>query len=135
MAEDEMVGWHHQLNGHEFEQTLGDGEGQGSLACSCPRGHLLLPGPGKETGQECRVRLAISHIMLFMTEDSRMSQPYVLWDHGGLSSQSAWTQRSASAPTHCGVTAQSLTCPHPSLQLFSGHSDSNCLGRLWASRT
>ena len=30
----EMVGWHHQLNGHEFEQALGDGEGQGSLACS-----------------------------------------------------------------------------------------------------
>ena len=32
-TEDEMVGWHHQLNGHEFKQTLGDGEGQGSLAC------------------------------------------------------------------------------------------------------
>ena len=31
--EDEMVGWHHWLNGHEFEQTLGDGEGQGSLVC------------------------------------------------------------------------------------------------------
>ena len=31
MTEDEMVGWHHQLNGHEFEQALGDGEGQGSL--------------------------------------------------------------------------------------------------------
>ena len=31
MAEGEMVGWYHQLNGHEFEQTLGDGEGQGSL--------------------------------------------------------------------------------------------------------
>ena len=30
MTEDEMVGWHHQLNGHEFEQELGDGEGQGS---------------------------------------------------------------------------------------------------------
>ena len=30
--EDEMVGWHHQLNGHEFEQTVGD-DGQGSLAC------------------------------------------------------------------------------------------------------
>ena len=28
-----MVGWYHQLNGHEFKQTLGDGEGQGSLAC------------------------------------------------------------------------------------------------------
>ena len=31
-TEDEMVGWHHRLNGHEFEQTLGDSEGQGSLA-------------------------------------------------------------------------------------------------------
>ena len=32
MTEDEMVGWHHQLNGHEFEQALGVGDGQGSLA-------------------------------------------------------------------------------------------------------
>ena len=32
-TEDEMVGWHHRLTGHEFEQTLGDGEGQGRLAC------------------------------------------------------------------------------------------------------
>ena len=36
-AEDEMVGWHHQHNGHEFEQTLGDSEGQGSVACCNPR--------------------------------------------------------------------------------------------------
>ena len=33
MREDEMVGWHHQLNGHEFEQALGTGDGQGSLVC------------------------------------------------------------------------------------------------------
>ena len=38
MTEDETVGWHHQLHGHEFEQTLGDGEGQGSLACFSPWG-------------------------------------------------------------------------------------------------
>ena len=38
MAEDEMVGWHHLFNGHEFEKTPGDGEGQGSLACCSPRG-------------------------------------------------------------------------------------------------
>ena len=31
-----MTGWHHQLNGHEFEQALGDGEGQESLACCSP---------------------------------------------------------------------------------------------------
>ena len=35
-TEDEMVGCHHQLNGHEFEQTLGDSEGQGNLACCSP---------------------------------------------------------------------------------------------------
>ena len=34
-----MVGWHHRLNEHEFKQTLGDGEGQGSLVCCGPRGH------------------------------------------------------------------------------------------------
>ena len=33
-----MVGWHHRLNGRESEQALGDGEGQGSLACYSPRG-------------------------------------------------------------------------------------------------
>ena len=36
MTEDEMLGWHHQLNGHEFEQTLGIGDGQGSMACCSP---------------------------------------------------------------------------------------------------
>ena len=39
--QDEMVGWHHQLNGHEFEQTPGNSEGQGSLACSSPRGRRV----------------------------------------------------------------------------------------------
>ena len=38
VTEDEMVGWHHRLNGHAFEQTLGDGEGQGILACCSPWG-------------------------------------------------------------------------------------------------
>jgi len=33
MTEDEITGWHHQLDGHEFEQTLGGGNGQGGLAC------------------------------------------------------------------------------------------------------
>ena len=39
MTEDEMVGWHHQLNGYEFEQTPGDSEGQGTLACCSPWSH------------------------------------------------------------------------------------------------
>ena len=39
MTKDEMVGWHHQLDGHEFEQAPGVGDGQGSLACCNPWGH------------------------------------------------------------------------------------------------
>ena len=46
MTEDEMVGWHHRLNGHEFEQALGVGAGQGSLVCCSPWGcrelHMTL---------------------------------------------------------------------------------------------
>ena len=37
-TKDKMVGWHHWLNGHEFEQTLGDSKGQGNLACCSPGG-------------------------------------------------------------------------------------------------
>ena len=39
MTEDEMVGWHHWLDAHEFEQAKGDGDGQGRLACWSPWGH------------------------------------------------------------------------------------------------
>ena len=38
MTEDKLVGWHHQLNGYESEQALGDGDGQGSLVCRSPCG-------------------------------------------------------------------------------------------------
>ena len=41
-TEDEMVGWHHPLNGHEFEQDPGDGEGQGSLEWCCSWGRKEL---------------------------------------------------------------------------------------------
>ena len=42
MTEDEMVGWHHRLNGHKSEQGPGVGDGQGSLACLSPWGHQEL---------------------------------------------------------------------------------------------
>ena len=40
-SEDEMVGWHHRCNGHEFKQTPGAGDGQGSLECCSPWGHRV----------------------------------------------------------------------------------------------
>ena len=62
MTEDEMVGWHHLLNGHEFEQTLEDSEGQGSLvseSCSVVSDSLQPNGlysprnsPGQNTGMD-----------------------------------------------------------------------------------
>ena len=42
MTENEMVGWNHQINGHEFEQTPGDCEEQGSLVCCSPLGRKEL---------------------------------------------------------------------------------------------
>ena len=42
MTEDEMVGWHHRLDGHKFEQALGGSEGWGSLACCSPWGRKQL---------------------------------------------------------------------------------------------
>ena len=39
MTEDEMVGWHHRLDGHEFEQAPGVGDGEGSVVCGSPWGH------------------------------------------------------------------------------------------------
>ena len=40
--EGEMIGWHHRLKGHEFEQALGVDDGQGGLACCSPWGHKEL---------------------------------------------------------------------------------------------
>ena len=52
MTEDEMVGWHHWLDGHEFEQALGVGDGQGSLACCSPWGHKELDMTERLNGTE-----------------------------------------------------------------------------------
>ena len=53
-TEDKMIGWHHLLNGHEFEQALGDGEGQGSLACYSPWGRKQLTEQLNNKKTECK---------------------------------------------------------------------------------
>ena len=50
MTEDELVGWHHCLDGHEFEQVLGVGDGQESLACCSPWG-------SQKVGYDCATEL------------------------------------------------------------------------------
>ena len=51
-TEDEMVEWHHQNNGHEFEQTRGDGEQLRSLVSCSPRGHRVAPDLATEQQQQ-----------------------------------------------------------------------------------
>ena len=92
MTEDEMVGWNHQLNGHEFEQTLGVGEGQGSLMCCSPWGC-------KESDTTERVN---SNLMGGGgTAESRAS------GRGQISATQLWAP-----PWGCSLTAQ-LSLPFP----------------------
>ena len=55
MTEDEMVGWHHQLDGHEFEQALGVGDGQGSLVYCNPWGRKV----GHDSATELKLILNV----------------------------------------------------------------------------
>ena len=55
MTEDTTVGWYHQLKGHEFEQALGDSEGQGSLACCSPWGRRVRHSLETEQEHDWRV--------------------------------------------------------------------------------
>ena len=63
MTEDEMVRWHHQLNGHEFDQAPGDGEGQASLACCSPQ--VATVRQDWETEQQQQYKLLIALEMTF----------------------------------------------------------------------
>ena len=60
MTEDEMVGWHHWLDGHEFEQTLGDGERQRSLVCCISWGHKELVTTWQKTNNRTFIDLTLS---------------------------------------------------------------------------
>ena len=57
MTEDKMVGWHHRLNGHEFEQTPGNSKGQGRLACCGSWGHKESDMTEQLNNKECYVSL------------------------------------------------------------------------------
>ena len=75
-TEDEMVGWHHWLDGHEFEQALGVGDGQGGLACCSPWGHKEL---------DMTEQLNWTELGIFLSwdlSDISFMIPLSLWDLG-----------------------------------------------------
>ena len=69
-----MVGWHYRLNGHEFEQALGDSEGQGSLACCHPRGRkeLDMPYQLNDNYLLCLIHRAVIRLELLPKQRKRM---------------------------------------------------------------
>ena len=80
MTEDEMVGWHHQLDGHEFEQAPGVGDGQGSLACCSPAAKSLQSCPTLCDCMECSMPgLPVLHHLpeLAQTHDHLLGEPVV----------------------------------------------------------
>ena len=83
MTEDEMVGWHHQLDGHEFEQALGVDDGQGSLACCSPCGCKDLDNTERlnwtETLNKCWILL-----YLFLNFEIFEVLTSTLWIQGAL---------------------------------------------------
>ena len=71
MTEDETVGWHHGLNGHEFEQAPGDGEGQGSLVCCSPWGRKELDTTEQLNNKICiyvYMYIHITYLALFLLD-------------------------------------------------------------------
>ena len=66
MTEDEMVGWHHLLNGHEFEQILRDSEGRGSLACCSPWGHKESDMIEQLNNNSNKLSILLTKIQMFL---------------------------------------------------------------------
>ena len=64
MTEEEMFGWHHWLNGHEFDQVLGDGEAQGSLVCCTPWGHKESDTTEQLNNNN---KMKLKHMLLLLT--------------------------------------------------------------------
>ena len=73
-AEDEMVGWHYRISGHKFEQTLGNSEGQGSLACCSPWGHRVRH---KTEQQHLNMQPLIWRLCPFLFQPGRKDQKHL----------------------------------------------------------
>ena len=74
MTEDEMVGWYHRLNGHEFEQTPGDSEGQGSLVC-CRSWGLRVRYNLATDKQKHDLKVSL---LFFKSKDGLLSNPSII---------------------------------------------------------
>ena len=97
---DEMVGWHHQLDGHEFEQARGVGDGQGSLACCSPWGHKELDMTEKLNWTEGHEGGALMNVRTVLIKETPQSFPGPLLPYKDTTTnRQAETQKRAFART------------------------------------
>ena len=78
-TEDEMAGWHHWFNGHEFEETPGDGDGQGGLECCSPWGHKELDMTEQPNNNSKNHRLSRMHILFRCTLNMYQGTYTMFW--------------------------------------------------------
>jgi len=78
MTEDELVGWHHRLNGHEFEQAPGVGDWQGSLACCSPWGHKESDSTERLNNNSVWTVTPLPHLMSDIDSQANLSQNQTL---------------------------------------------------------
>ena len=93
MTEDEMVGWHHWLNGHEFEEAPGVGDGQGTLACYSPWGCKESDIAERLNNNKKHLRTCCN---LLVVIEMQIKQ----WDHIGSVHQERWHIRTICLITH-----------------------------------
>ena len=101
-AEDDIVGWHHQLDGHEFEHAPGVGDGQADLACCSPRGHRELDATERLT--RCS---PWGHRELDATERLTRCSP---WDHRELDATERLTRCSPRGHRELDATERLTRC-------------------------
>ena len=121
-TEDKMVGWHHRLDGHEFEQALGDTEGQGSLACYSPWG---CKESRRLSDWTTTIILSSPHIMSISVTTKRLEQVVrAPWHLVILTSgpQQSWRKfwKTAKNPVQFLTWLGSSLLPRPTHYVFLG---------------
>ena len=111
MTEDEMVGWHHQRNGHEFEWTPGVGDGQGGLVCCSSWGH-------KESD---------------MTEWLNWTELKCIWNFNKIDSSSVRALQFSSVTQSCPTLCNPMNCSMPGLPVHHQVPESTQTHVLWVS--
>ena len=126
-----MVGWGHWLNGHEFEQALGDGEGQGSLVCCSPWGPKELDTTERVNKRRKKAKQRLDIVSKRPSENHKSSQKNIR--EGELADSTPRTNSSPVSRWPCSLLPQGKHAPrsHSKLARYCGSKDGRGWTRPW----